>query len=229
MDERQGRRPGQGHGRSEAPHTGLRELKKERTRQAISATAIEMFLERSFDQVSVAEIAAAAEVSKPTLFRYFPSKEDLVLHRFADHQGEFARVVRDRLVGEAPLTALHRHARAALDRYDPVTGLDDDPDVLAFHGLVYSAPSLVARLTQYTAHDQDALADALHEAAPDTRPGVAPRIAAAQIVTVHQLLAETNWQKLSAGRSAAEVHPEAVADLDQAFALLGGGLAAHYG
>lgn len=56
-----------------------------------------------------------------------------------------------------------------------------------------------------------------------------PRIAAAQIVTVHQLLAETNWRKLSASRSAAEVHPEAVTDLDQAFALLGVGLAAHYG
>jgi AcrR family transcriptional regulator len=229
MDERQSQRPGQGHGRSEGPHTGLRELKKERTRQAISATAIEMFLERSFDQVSVAEIAAAAEVSKSTLFRYFPTKEDLVLHRFADHQGEFARVVRDRLPGETPLTALHRHDRAALDRHDPVTGLDDNPDAMTFHGLVHSAPSPVARLTQHTAHDQDALAGALYEAAPDAPPSVTPRIAAAQIVTVHQLLTETNWRKLSAGRSAAEVHPEAVTDLDQAFALLGGGLAAHYG
>ncbi len=41
----------------------------------------------------MAEVAAAADISKPTLFRYFPAKEDLVLHRFADHEDESARVV----------------------------------------------------------------------------------------------------------------------------------------
>lgn len=76
--------------------TGLRESKKLRTRRQLAATALELFLERGFDAVSVADVAAAAEVSKPTLFRYFPSKEDLVLDRFADHQDEVARIVRDR-------------------------------------------------------------------------------------------------------------------------------------
>ncbi|MFF1797728.1 TetR/AcrR family transcriptional regulator, partial [Kitasatospora sp. NPDC058263] len=83
--------------------TGLRTLKKQRTRQAIAEAAIALFLARGFDQVSVAEIAAAAEVSKPTLFRYFGSKEELVLHRFADHLGEAGRVVRARPAGTTPL------------------------------------------------------------------------------------------------------------------------------
>jgi AcrR family transcriptional regulator len=65
--------------------TGLRERKKAKTRSAISEAAISMFLERGYDQVSVAEIAAAAEVTKSTVFVYFPSKDDLVLHCIADH------------------------------------------------------------------------------------------------------------------------------------------------
>lgn len=75
---------------------GLRERKKQLTYQAVSDAAIAMFLERGFDKVSVAEVAAAADISKPTLFRYFPAKEDLVLHRFADHEDESARVVAER-------------------------------------------------------------------------------------------------------------------------------------
>ncbi|MGW5640996.1 TetR/AcrR family transcriptional regulator, partial [Streptomyces sp. NPDC003832] len=109
--------------------TGLRARKKERTRDAIGDAAVSLFLEHGFDRVSVNDIAAAAEISKPTLFRYFPTKEDLVLHRFADHQGEAARVVRGRTSGIEPVTALHGHFRAGLDRYDPVTGLNDHPDL----------------------------------------------------------------------------------------------------
>ena len=66
---------------------GLRERKKQRTRELIAARALELFSERGYHATTVADIAAAAEVSKPTLFRYFPTKEDLVLHRIAHHQG----------------------------------------------------------------------------------------------------------------------------------------------
>lgn len=65
---------------------GLRERKRQRMFRTLSDIAVELFLEKGFDAVSVAEVAAAAEVSKPTLFRYFPAKEDLVLHRIADHE-----------------------------------------------------------------------------------------------------------------------------------------------
>ncbi|MFF9677705.1 TetR family transcriptional regulator, partial [Streptomyces eurythermus] len=71
--------------------SGLRERKKRRMYRTVSDIAIRMVLERGFDAVSVAEVAAAAEISKPTLFRYFPAKEDLVLYRIADHEEEPAR------------------------------------------------------------------------------------------------------------------------------------------
>jgi AcrR family transcriptional regulator len=195
---------------------GLRARKKARTHDAIADAAISLFLTHGFDRVSVTDIAAAAEVSKPTLFRYFASKEDLVLHRFADHQGEAARVVRGRKPGVQPLTALHQHFRAGLDRYDPVTGLNDHPEVLAFHRLVFTTPSLAGRLTQYLLDDEEALAGALG-------PGIEARLRAAQVLAVQRVLARTNWQKLADGRAARDVHPEAVADADHAFAQLRSG------
>jgi AcrR family transcriptional regulator len=192
---------------------GLRARKKARTRDAIADAAISLFLAHGFDQVSINDVAAAAEVSKPTLFRYFASKEDLVLHRFADHNGEAARVVRDREPGLSPMTALHRHFRTGLDRYDPVTGLNDHPEVVAFHRLVFATPSLAGRLTRYLLEDEEALAGALG-------PGIEARLRAAQVLAVQRVLARTNWQKIADGRTAEDVHPEAVGDADLAFAQL---------
>jgi hypothetical protein len=81
------------------------------------------------------------------------------------------RVVRDRQPGVPPVTALHRHFRAGLDRYDPVTGLNDHPEVLAFHRLVFTTPSLAGRLTRYMLDDEEALAGALGPASRhDCRP-----------------------------------------------------------
>jgi AcrR family transcriptional regulator len=196
--------------------TGLRARKMARTHDAIADAAITLFLAHGFDHVSVTDIAATAEVSKPTLFRYFPTKEDLVLHRIADHQGEAARVVRDRQPGVPPVTALHRHFRAGLDRYDPVTGLNDHPEVVAFHRLVFTTPSLAGRLTRYMLDDEEALAGALG-------PGIEARLQAAQVLAVQRVLARTNWQKVAGGRTARDVHPEAVADAARAFAQLESG------
>jgi AcrR family transcriptional regulator len=202
-----------------AEPAGLRARKRERTRDAIADAAISLFLARGFDHVPVADIAARAEVSKPTLFRYFPAKEDLVLHRIADHNGEAARVVRARPPGVSPLAALHRHFLAGLDHRDPVTGLNDHPEVLAFHEMVFTTPSLAGRLNQYALDDEEALAAALGG-------DITARLLAAQVLVIRRVLARANWQKLAAGRTADDVHSEAVADADRAFALLRNGIGA---
>ncbi|MFI2368185.1 TetR/AcrR family transcriptional regulator [Streptomyces sp. NPDC018833] len=201
--------------------TGLRERKKRQTYRAISEAAIALFLEKGFDAVSVAEVAAAADVSKPTLFRYFPAKEDLALHRIADHEGEAARVVAaGRAEGVPPLDALHRHFLDGMARRDPVTGLSDEPGVLAFHRLLYGTPSLVARLYAYQGRSEQALADALGAAGP---AGLAARLAAGQVVAVQRILAEENWRRIAAGESADEVSADAVAAADLAFTQLRNG------
>ncbi|MFD4230139.1 TetR/AcrR family transcriptional regulator [Streptomyces sp. NPDC058545] len=195
----------------------LRERKKQLTYQAVSDAAIAMFLERGFDKVSVAEVAAAADISKPTLFRYFPAKEDLALHRFADHEDEAARVVAARGQGESPLDALHRHFLDGLERRDPVTGLCDHPQVLAFHRMLYGTPSLVARMYGYQGRSEAALARALGDAVPD-------RLAAGQIIAVLRILALENWRRIDAGESADEVHEDAVRAAELGFVQLRSGL-----
>jgi AcrR family transcriptional regulator len=202
---------------------GLRERKRQRTHDAVSSAAISLFLEHGFDQVSVADIAAAAEISKPTLFRYFRSKEDLALHRIADHEGEAARVVRQRPAHQSPLAALHEHFVDGLTRRDPVTGLNDHPEVLAFHNLIFSTPSLSGRVNEYIERDEEALADALVETthAPDR---LTARLAAGQIVAVQRILARENWRRLAAGETAAALCETAKASADGAFRMLAGGL-----
>ncbi|ABD11765.1 transcriptional regulator, TetR family [Frankia casuarinae] len=198
---------------------GRRERKKRRTHDALSAAAIALFLDRGFGAVSVAEVAAAAGVSKPTLFTYFTSKEDLVLHRILDHRGEFARVVAQRPAGSSPLAAIEEHLAAGLERREPVTGLNDDREVLAYHGMVFSTPSLLGRLAQHTGQDEDALAAALAAAVPAAGE-LAARLAAAQIIAVRRVLARENWARLGEGRSAAQVFPDALAAAHQAFRAL---------
>ncbi|MEV1069834.1 TetR family transcriptional regulator [Streptomyces sp. NPDC050263] len=197
---------------------GLRERKRQRMYQAVSEVAIGLFLERGFDAVSVAEVAAAAEISKPTLFRYFPAKEDLVLHRIADHEGEAARVVVEgRAEGLAPLPALRRHFLDGLAAQDPVTGLNDHPAVRAFYDLLYGTPSLVGRLYGYLERAEAALAEALGA-------DLDARLAAGQIIAVRRILAEENWRRIAAGERVADVRADAVAAAERAFAVLSAGL-----
>ncbi len=199
---------------------GLRERKKLRMYQDVSDIAISLFLEKGFEQVSVAEVAAAAEISKPTLFRYFSSKEDLVLHRFADHQAEAARVVGERGSGQSAVDALRLHFLAGIERSDPVTGVNGDPHVLAFHRLLYGTPSLVARLYEYLERSEAALAAALGG-------DLEARLAAGQIVAVQRILAMDNWRRIAGGEDITKVRQAAVVAAEAAFARLAAGLPAY--
>ncbi|GAA3043140.1 TetR/AcrR family transcriptional regulator [Streptomyces glomeratus] len=201
---------------------GLRERKKQRTHAAISDAAITLFLEHGFNQVSVAQVAEAAEVSKRTLFAYFPAKEDLVVHRLADHETEAARVVRARPPGAAPLTALRDHFLTGLRERDPITGLNDAPQVRRLTRMILDTPSLVARMERFKTGAERALAQALQETA-DT-PELTARLAAVQIVAVQWALAGDNAERLAYGESADARYAGAVADAEHAFALLANGL-----
>lgn len=115
------------------------------------------------------------------------------------------------------MDALRRHFLDGLEARDPVTGLCDVPQVLAFHRLLYGTPSLVARLYAYQGRSEAALARALGERVTD-------RLAAGQIIAVLRILAMENWQRISEGRSADQVYGDAVEAAEQGFVQLRSGL-----
>src|SRR3954462_4904425 len=103
--------------------TGLRERKKQQTRELIAETARRLFSERGFERVSVAEIARVADVSEKTVFNYFATKEDLVYWRLESFEEELLGTIRDRPAGESVLGAFVRFVR----RPRGMLG-QDDPD-----------------------------------------------------------------------------------------------------
>src|SRR3954451_25197142 len=96
--------------------TGLRERKKQQTREQIARVAMKLFAKRGFDAVTVAEVADAAGVSEKTVFNYFPAKEDLV---FPDGEPRWLRLlnaIRERPAGTSVVQPFRDETNAFLDR-----------------------------------------------------------------------------------------------------------------
>ena len=135
---------------------GRRARKKEATRQALADAALEMFLERGYDQVSVKEIADAADVSTTTLFKHFPSKEALVFDRDDDREATLVAVVRERPPGQSIPAALCDHVL----RSRSAAGLDD-PRFVAFRRLIEDVPALRTYSQRMWLRHETALAQAI--------------------------------------------------------------------
>src|SRR6267378_1608724 len=89
-----------------SPSPGLRERKKQKTRDTIIKVALELFAERGYEETTIAEIADAAEISPRTIFAYFPSKEDILFYDMPEMLERLAQVLRDRPEGGTALDAL---------------------------------------------------------------------------------------------------------------------------
>jgi len=119
---------------------GLRERKRQQTRATIQAAGLHLFATRGYDATTCEQIAAAAEVSPATFFRYFPTKEDVVLSD--DYDDLILALLHDRPAGESPVQAVRRSLAAALE-----AAYAADADVIRERlRLVLSVPALRARL-----------------------------------------------------------------------------------
>ena len=98
----------------------LRSRKRLATRQGISDTATRLFFERGFDNVTVDEIAAAADVGRMTVFNHFPRKEDMLFDRDEEGREMLREALRQRDPGVAPIEALRLFAHRLVAERSPV-------------------------------------------------------------------------------------------------------------
>lgn len=116
--------------------TGRRERKKAATRQAIADAALRLFLDRGYDQVTIRDVADAADVSTTTLFKHFTGKEALVFDQDEDQEAELVAVVRQRPAGQSIVDALREHV---MNTWLPAVA---HPQMAEFTNLVDSTPAL---------------------------------------------------------------------------------------
>ncbi|OKI00301.1 TetR family transcriptional regulator [Streptomyces sp. CB02923] len=205
-----------------AEELGLRERKKRQTERRVWRTAVELFLERGFEKVSVQEIAAAADVSKMTVFNYYGSKEDLVLKPMEHHADDAARAVRERGPGESALAAVYRQFVELLEQRDPSVGLSDNSEVLNIRRLIVETPDLLLRAHASRMHGLRQLAEVLAQESDGDR--MSAQVAAGQLMAARNALINENHRRLLAGESADAVYPDAVAAARRAFGLVERGL-----
>ena len=119
---------------------GLRERKKERTRQEPMRSALRQFADRGFDQVTVEEIAADCEVSPRTFFRYFSSKEDVLFAQSDRSLAGLLETLGTQPADMPPLEALRRAARTVAEDYE-----EDKEAVVFRHQIMSATPALRTR------------------------------------------------------------------------------------
>jgi AcrR family transcriptional regulator len=124
----------------------LRESKKRETRQRLSDVATELFYARGFEAVTIEEIAAAANVSKPTVFNYFARKEDLFLDREDDVHALLREALGGRAREESPIDALRRLVDTLCEEKHPFARIDKQ--TVGWWRVVLASPSLQSRLRE---------------------------------------------------------------------------------
>jgi len=193
---------------------GLRERKKQRTRELIAETALELFSEHGYQATTVADIAASAEVSERTVFGYFPTKEDIL---FADHLA-LEEGLADALAGKARdasvLDILREFVVENVSRFDTQARIRwqivRNDELLLAHQR--------ARQASFGEVIAKAIAAELGEREDDLRP---------QLVTAAVIAAFTaTYEHRYRARSQSASRAQAIAVIDEAITFLRGGLAA---
>lgn len=205
----------------EAP-PGLRLRKKTSVRRTISDVATRLFVEHGYDRVTMAQIAAAADVSVKTIFNHFGSKEELFLDREGELEGAILMAIRTRPAGTGIAEALRA---LAADNRIPVPGEGwaslADPDLRQrferFLATWHDTPALRGRSLLGGLRLADRLRDAI--AAETGRPASDPAVGtfAGLLVAALQLRGEALASAVFAGLPAAQVERRVRAVADDVF------------
>jgi AcrR family transcriptional regulator len=200
---------------------GLRERKKQQTRQLIIETAHRLFADRGFDTVTVAEVARAADVSEGTVFNYFPVKEDLFYGGMEVFEQRLIEAIRHRAQGQSVLEAFRRVV------IDGTRVLAEKPraDLIAAGArVISSSPALQAREREIVARYTQALAEQL-ATQTGARPGeVEPMAVATALMGVHRAMVRFVRASVLAGVRGPRLARSARAQATRAFVRLERGL-----
>jgi AcrR family transcriptional regulator len=195
------------------PATGLRERKKRETRDALTCAALELFVERGYDETTLAEIADAAGVSTRTIFAYFPSKEDILFSTIEVMRDALARALAERPSGTDALTALREFILSSAHQK---TELDHKlGQVIACDATLSSHKR--ARISQLQEVLAAAIADDLGVGPDDLRP----QIAAASLTAAFEVL-----ERQDRGASTVPTNEEIAAAIDPVISFVRAGLRA---
>jgi len=182
--------------------TGLRERKKQRTREQIAATARRLFAERGFERVTVAEIARAAEVAEKTVFNYFPTKEDLFYSRLESFEAELLASIRERAPDTTVVGAFEgfllapRGVFASREQDDRHAALEE---LRTITKVITESPALLAREQRVFERYTVSLASFLAEETGARAEDVEARVVANALIGVHRALIDEVRRRVLAG------------------------------
>jgi AcrR family transcriptional regulator len=202
---------------------GLRERKKQQTRQAIAAAAFALFADRGFDGVTVAEVARRADVSEATVFNYFPTKEDLVYGRLEEFEAGLVEAVRTRAPGQSLTAAFGEFLLGG-------KGLlgDAAPEarerLVAVNRIIADSPALQARERQVYDRYTRTLAGLVAEQRGLGADELEPWVVANALIGVHRGLVEYVRRNVLAGKGGPALARRVRAQARRALAVLADGL-----
>lgn len=185
---------------------GLRETKAARTRAQIIEAAIALFLRSGYDATTMEEIAERAEIGTSTLYRYFPSKELIVLEPFT-RVGALAEALRGRPDDEPLELAL---ADAIVEALESL--VSNEPHVNAMREIIDRSPGPRARLWDLIAQERALLEAAVAERTGDSADSVRVRMTARTTQLVIELAADT-WRSDERRRSLPAIAADVLAEL----------------
>jgi AcrR family transcriptional regulator len=204
-----------------AAAAGLRERKKQQTRQLIFDVAQRLFRERGFNGVTVAEVARAADLSEVTVFNYFPTKEDLFFGGMQFFEEQLMEAVRLRPKGESVLKAFRREVVSGAE------GLGSNERIAAIQRaarIMAGSPSLRARERAIVDAYIQRLADIIGQETRSDPDDVEPVAVSTAMIGAHRALVDYTRKRVLAGRRGARLVEDFKAQARRVFGRLDRGL-----
>ena len=200
---------------STQPKIGLRERKKQQTRETIAQAALRLFAERGYDETTLAEIAEAADVAPRTIFAYFDSKEDILFSEESGYLDELKRMLDERPPGTTTVDALR-------DFVGCMKSPDDDDKLRK--KVIMANPALQMKMRARYAELEPMLGKSIARDLGTEPDDIRSLLIAASMTAAFESVSEQFFQAESGGEPV--THEQAMAILDQVLEFLRGGLEA---